>query len=199
MEKKARTSYPINDLIARRWSPRAFDPTKAPGKEFILSLLEASRWAPSAYNAQPWRFIVASRAHPDEFQRLLDCLVPQNAAWAKDASLLLVALADTVFEHNGKPNPTAQFDLGLAVQNLLLETTSKGMFGHVMSGFDHQRVIDTFKVPETVIPVAMIALGFPGKVDALPKELQEAEASLRERKQVYEFTCRNTWGDNRGI
>lgn len=199
LEKKARTSYPINDLLARRWSPRAFDPNRVPAKEFILSLLEASRWAPSAYNEQPWRFILATRDHPEEFAAMVSCMAPGNQRWASQASLLVVAVAALKFEHNGKDNPTAVFDLGLAVQNLLLETTSKGMFAHAMSGFDVQKVIDTYGVPQDFRPVAIIAMGYAGKLEDLPEELQAAETAMRERKQVYEFTCRGQWGNNRGI
>lgn len=199
MEKKARACYPINDVIAKRWSPRAFDPRKIPGKEFILSLLEAGRWAPSAYNEQPWRFIVACRDEVDEFAQLLSCLVEANQRWAKNASLLLLACAQTQFDHNGKENPYAVFDLGLAVENILLETTSKGLFGHVMAGFDADKARTLYAIPEAVKPVVMVAIGYRASCSTLPEDLQETEALLRERKQVYEFTFRRQFGDNTGI
>lgn len=200
MEKKARTSYPIHDVIARRWSPRAFNPKKALTKEFILSLLEAARWAPSAYNEQPWRFMLATPDNPQEFADMLDCLVEANQVWARNASLLLIGCIETTFSHNGKPNTTAMFDLGLAVQNLLLECTSKGVFGHVMTGFDPEKARLRYKLPQTVEPIVAIAVGHRAtSLDILPEELREAEAALRERKQAYEFTFREVWGNNSGI
>lgn len=200
MEKKARSSYPISDLLARRWSPRAFVADKIPGKEVILSILEAARWAPSAFNEQPWRFLIAPKDDREEFDAMLSCLVPANAAWCVNACLLIVGLAATKFTHNGRENAWCEFDLGLAVENLLLEATSKGLFAHPMAGFMPQRVIELYKVPEEYKPVVMIALGYPAQPASLADEkLRLAEAAPRERRQIFEFTYRRTWGDNKGV
>ncbi|SMG48579.1 nitroreductase family protein [Dethiosulfovibrio salsuginis] len=197
MEKKARTNYPINDLIVRRWSPRAFSP-KVPGKEIVLSLFEAARWAPSCFNEQPWSFIFACREDPEEFQAMLDCLVPGNARWAVNAPILIVAVAAEKFA-SGRNNRWAWHDVGMAVENLLLEATSKGLFAHPMAGFDQEKVRATYGIPEDHSPVLAIALGYPGEVSDLPEELQDAESAQRDRKPIYEFTFRRTWGDNRGV
>ena len=58
MQKTAITQVPIDPLIAKRWSPRAFDATKSVTQAQIIALLEAARWAPSCFGDQPWRFIV---------------------------------------------------------------------------------------------------------------------------------------------
>lgn len=60
MEKPAQTHFPIHDLLARRWSPRAFD-ERPVDTDVLLTLLEAARWAPSSNNEQPWRFIAGSK------------------------------------------------------------------------------------------------------------------------------------------
>ncbi len=197
MEKKARTNYPINDLLVRRWSPRSFSP-KIPGKEIVLSLFEAARWAPSCFNEQPWSFIFATKEDPDEFQPLLDCLVPGNSKWAARAPVLIAAIATEKFA-SGRENRWAWHDVGMAVENLLLEATSKGLFAHPMAGFDGERLVQTYKIPEDHRPVVVIALGYPGEISDLPEELQEPETAQRERKPIYEFTYRRTWGDNRGV
>lgn len=199
MEKKARAGYPIHDVIARRWSPRAFNPNKLLSKEFILSLLEAARWAPSAYNEQPWRFILATPDNLQEFADMVDCLVEPNRVWARNSSLLILGCVEKRFSHNGRENSTALFDLGLAVQNLLLECTSKGVFGHVMSGIDHDKIRARYSLPESVDPVVVVAVGHRAAIETLPEELREAEMALRERRQTYEFTFRETWGNNSGI
>ena len=62
--KPARTDYPINELIAKRWSARAFS-TRTVEKSKLLSILEAARWAPSSRNEQPWRYIVFTNDNPD--------------------------------------------------------------------------------------------------------------------------------------
>jgi len=57
MKKIAATIVPINDVIAQRWSPRAFDPSYIIAEDEIKSLFEAARWAPSCYGDQPWQFV----------------------------------------------------------------------------------------------------------------------------------------------
>jgi nitroreductase len=74
--------HPVLDVIRSRWSPAIYSPrTVEPEK--LLSILEAARWAPSSYNAQPWSFLVARKEEPEEFARMLSCLVPGNVAWAQ--------------------------------------------------------------------------------------------------------------------
>ena len=48
--------YAINPLFIERWSSRAYDKRPIPHEE-LMSLFEAARWSPSAWNAQPWRFV----------------------------------------------------------------------------------------------------------------------------------------------
>ena len=53
MKKPAITRQPIDDLLAGRWSGRAYDAARPVGEAQIVSLLEAARWAPSCYGARP--------------------------------------------------------------------------------------------------------------------------------------------------
>src|ERR687888_1294011 len=85
--KQATADHPIQELIARRWSPYAFS-DRPVSDDDLRSLFEAARWAPSSYNEQPWRYIVATKANPAEFERLLSCLVDPNQVWAKAAPVL---------------------------------------------------------------------------------------------------------------
>jgi nitroreductase len=103
VEKPARNEHLIDDLLVRRWSPRAFS-ERPVSSESVRSLLEAARWAPSCFNEQPWSFIVATREEPEAFEKLLGCLRATNQAWAKRAAVLMVAVAKGAFDHNGKPN-----------------------------------------------------------------------------------------------
>ena len=61
LEKLAPTSTPIHELLTRRWSPRAFDPTRPVSREQLKVLLEAGRWAPSCNGDEPWRYLVWDR------------------------------------------------------------------------------------------------------------------------------------------
>lgn len=60
-ERRAITSVPIDDLLARRWSPRAFDAARHVSREQLKALLEAARWAPSCNGDEPYRYLVWDR------------------------------------------------------------------------------------------------------------------------------------------
>ena len=116
MEKLADTTYPIEPLLERRWSPRAFaDRPVEPEK--LLSLLEAARWSASCANQQPWYFVVAAKEDTAEHERLLSCLRENNQQWASHAPVLMVSVAKLAFDMNGQPNRYAFQDVGLAVAN----------------------------------------------------------------------------------
>ena len=75
-----RPDHLIEPLFLKRWSPRAFDASDMPLAD-LMRMLEAARWAASAYNVQPWRFVYALRSDP-VWQRWQSLLDPFNAAWA---------------------------------------------------------------------------------------------------------------------
>src|SRR5437773_7104505 len=163
MEKPAPNNYPIEELIRRRWSPRAFSdqPVEA---EKLRSLFEAARWAPSSFNEQPWSFILATKQKPEEHALLLSCLAEKNQQWAQQAPVLMVSVAKLNFDKTGKPNRHAFHDVGLAVGNMLVEATALGLFGHQMAGFSPEKVREIYGVPNDYEPVAGIAVGYPAEV-----------------------------------
>ena len=193
MEKPAPTDYPVHELIAQRWSPRAFSNRPVEDRT-ILAILEAARWAPSSYNEQPWRYIVATREDEEGYNRMLECLVEFNQSWAKTAPVLLISVASLRFERNGKRNRCAIHDVGLATANLMLEATARGLFVHAMAGVDLERVRETYDIPEDYEPVAAIALGFAaGDPSILPEELREGESAPRIRKPLKDFVFGGVW------
>ena len=131
MEKPANTDYPIEEILRRRWSPRAFS-ERMVETEKLKRLFEAVRWAPSSFNEQPWSFIVATKQKQEEHARLLSCLVEKNQQWAHLAPVLMVSIARSNFEKTGKPNRHAFHDVGLAMGNLLVEATALGLCVHQM-------------------------------------------------------------------
>ena len=112
-DKKASTEYPIHKLLAERWSPYGFDDRPVALAD-LRSLFEAARWAASSYNEQPWSFLVATKDNPEEFERLLSCLVEGNQGWAKVAPVLALGVTSLRFSRNNKDNRAAVHDLGLA-------------------------------------------------------------------------------------
>jgi len=184
--KTARPDHPILDLIAQRFSPRAFAEWRVEQHK-LLSVLEAARWAPSSNNQQPWRFVVTERGSAP-FEALAACLRPGNLTWAPRAPLLILMVAHTRFEAKGdKPareNLYAWHDLGLASGNLLLQATALGLHAHLMAGFDREQARHTFAIPEGFEPVTVLALGYLGDPEALPDDLRSAETTPRSRKPL---------------
>lgn len=182
MEKKAITNFPIDDLIARRWSSRAFDPEKMLSREQIISLCEAGRWAPSCFGDEPWKFIICDKSiNPHSWEKLFACINEWNQRWVKNAPLLILALSDTKFR-NGDENKWGQFDTGAASENIYLQAVSLGLIAHPIAGFDYEKVRKEFAIPDQYIINAIIVIGYPGKVDILEADLQELELKPRFRR-----------------
>ncbi|HIF70802.1 MAG TPA: nitroreductase [Candidatus Lambdaproteobacteria bacterium] len=195
MEKPTITEIPLIESISRRWSPRAFATTPV-SQDRLRQLLEAARWAPSCYNAQPWTFIVGTQDNPETFRKLSKCLVPVNQSWAAKAPVLMLALAELNFAHNGKPNRHAAHDVGLALGNLLNQATILGLQAHLMAGFSGNTARELFAVPDTHDPVTMLALGYPGDPESLPDTLREKELAPRTRKSLDEIAFGGTLGES---
>jgi nitroreductase len=193
MEKPAATNYRIEDLIARRWSPRAFQerPVEA---DKLKSLFEAARWAPSSSNEQPWRFLAATRDNPSDYDKLFSCLSEGNAKWVFRAPVLMLSVASLFFEDDGKPNRHALHDTGMAVENLVLQATALGLQAHQMAGYDVDKARRECQIPSGFEPVAMIALGYAGDPAILPDYLREREVKPRERQPIRDFVFSADWG-----
>ncbi len=198
MEKPADPTYPIEPLLAQRWSPRAFaDRPVAPAQ--LLSLLEAARWAASCTNQQPWYFLIATKDTPDEYARLLSCLRETNQAWASHAPVLMVSVTKLTFDSNNQPNRYAFHDVGLAVANLCIQATALGLFVHQMAGFYPDKVRELYGVPDGFEPVGGIVLGYPGDPAALPEELRQRELAPRTRKTLDTFVFQGEWGQTSAL
>ncbi|MEH2297646.1 MAG: nitroreductase family protein [Nostoc sp.] len=192
LENLAETQYTVHDLIRGRWSPRAFS-NRTVERDKLLSLLEASRWAASSYNEQPWSLIVATQDQPSEYARLLSCLVEFNQSWAQSAPVLMLSVAKLHFDRNGKENRHAFHDVGAAASNLATQAIALDLFVHQMAGFDAQKARTQFSIPDGYEPVAMIAIGYLGHPQTLPEALQAQELAPRTRKALTEFVFTGAW------
>lgn len=176
--------------IKNRWSPRVFAAQPIP-PEILQSLFEAARWAPSSYNAQPWRFIVANR-HEDlkGFEKLANLLYPKNKAWAQHAPVLFLSLAEVETERG--INRHAWHDVGLATGNLLAQATAHDIFSHQIGGFHRELAIEELQIPKGFEPVAMVALGYRDEapdVNGIP----ERDPAERNRKHLSDIVFTNNW------
>ncbi len=191
--KLARPEHPIHELISRRWSPYAFSERPVPDAD-LLSLFEAARWAASSYNEQPWSYIVATKASPEEFERLLSCLAEGNQRWAKAAPVLALGCTSLRLARNDKPNAAAAHDLGLASCSLTMEATARGLFVHQMIGILPERAREVYGIPPSVQPITGLAIGYLADAGLLPEPYKERDLSPRKRKDLIEFVFGGTWG-----
>jgi nitroreductase len=192
-EKRASPDHPIEQLIARRWSPYAFS-ERPVSDDDLRSLFEAARWAASSYNEQPWRYIVATKESPEEFERLLSCLVEGNQVWAKAAPVLALGCTSLNFARNGEPNAAAEHDLGLASATLTLEATARGLSVHQMIGILPDKAREVYHIPDGIKPLTGLAIGYAAAPAALPEKLRGRDLAPRTRSPLPEFVFGDRWG-----
>jgi nitroreductase len=192
--KDALLDHSINDLLARRWSPYAFADQDVATVD-LLAILEAARWAPSSYNEQPWRFLLARQSQPEAFAKLLSCLVESNQLWAQHAPVLLIGITMLRFVRNGDPNKAAHHDLGLAAGNMCVEAAARGLYVHQMIGIIPERVRELYRVPEGAEPLTALAIGYLGDGQNLPEALKQRDQNPRSRRAVDAFVFEDAWGE----
>lgn len=185
LNKPAVTGSPIHDLLAKRWSPRAFDAAQNISREQVLALVEAARWAPSCFGDEPWRVIVWDRSRDEaSWQKAFDCLAEGNQVWVKNTPLLILVAADPQFRHNGKDNRWAQYDAGAAGMSLCLQAVALGLAAHQMGGFDSAKLRASFGIPEPINLISMIAVGYQTDPEVLTGEVRESEIAPRKRQPL---------------
>lgn len=184
-ERTADTAVPIVRELDARWSPRSFDSAATVSDAQLDALLEAARWAPSGSNQQPRRFIVGRRG-THVFDTIVGTLVGFNAAWAVNASALVVAIAETSTVE-GEKRPYAAYDLGQAVAHLSVQAQAEGLHTHQMAGVEFDRLAAAFDLPENLQPLTVTAVGVVAPADALEGPLAERETAPRTRLPLSEL------------
>lgn len=193
-EKLATTCVNIHELIQKRWSPRAFDADKPVSHADLLALLEAARWTASCFNDQPWRFVICNKnTDGDNWQIALSVLVAANQLWAKNAPILILAVAMKHFSHNNQANRWAMYDTGAACANLSLQATALGLVVHQMGGFDAEKARELFHLPTDCTAMTVLAVGYQAEADSLPENFKTAELAERSRAALTELFYEGQW------
>lgn len=160
----------------------------------LRSLFEAARWAASSYNEQPWSYLIATKDSPEEFERLLSCLVEGNQAWAKTAPALALGVVSLRFAKNQQDNRAAVHDLGLATANLVMEATSRDLSVHQMIGLLPDKARELYRIPAHFEAWTAMAIGYRADPADLPEALKVRDLTLRQRKPLGEFVFTGKWG-----
>ncbi|KAB1657470.1 hypothetical protein F8O09_07460 [Pseudoclavibacter sp. CFCC 11306] len=178
------TDADLAPAIAARWSPRSFDEHATVDKSAIAAAIEAARWAPSAFNSQPWRFVIGRRGEDGRrgaiFDRVLPHLTAFNQAWVHRAGLVIVNAA--YIEADGHTLPTAAYDLGLAVANQTLQLQYDGYDTHQISGIDASGLHDEFELPDEMQVFTVTVAGRHASPDQLDEGAREREVAPRVRR-----------------
>ena len=169
--------HPIDPLFLERWSPRAFDGSDLPDAD-LMAIFEAARWAPSAFNSQPWRFLYAKNGDGN-WERFLSLLIPWNQSWAHSASVLVYILSDItpMTGKDGAPQESHShsFDSGAAWVSLALQATRMGYHAHGMSGIQFDLARAELAIPERYRLEAACVIGRIGDPAILTEKLQARE------------------------
>ena len=182
---RAVTAVPVNEVIATRRSPRSLDASVAISDTDLVAILEAARWAPSAFNGQPWRFFVGKQGDTT-YSQILSSLVEFNQGWAKNAAALILVAAKPTRD-DGSIHGDYQFDCGLAVAQLVIETHDRGLVAHQMTGFDKDKARTNLDMASELVPVVVIAIGKQDAPEKLPAAMAEREVAPRGRKTLEEL------------
>jgi nitroreductase len=198
--KIARPDHEILDVIRQRWSPRAFNPAREVSRADLRRLFEAARWAPSSFNEQPWRFVVADRRlSPDAFAALHASLVPANRLWSAEVPTLVLLAVRTTLERDNAVNAHAWYDAGQAVAFLALQATAGDLAIRQVQGFDQEEARRACLVPAPFEPAVILAIGYAGDPEALTVDKHRAaERAPRQRRTIDEFVFEGTWGRSLG-
>ncbi len=193
MQNPAKTDFAIHPLLANRYSPRAFldkqiDPVA------LKRIFEAARWAPSCNNDQEWFYIAGIRNQGPDFSRICSTLTPNNQTWASQAAVLMIVCGRTSFTGGTKPNKWHAYDCGQSAAHLTFQAAAEGVSVHQMAGFDAQKAIAELSIPDGVVPLTAIAMGYAGDASLLPPVLAEREAAPRVRRPQKEFVFGGMWG-----
>ncbi len=187
--KHANPNHPIHDIFKQRWSPYQFSERKV-SRHDLASIFEAASWAASSFNEQPWRYIMATKDEPEEFQKVLSSLNEKNREWARNAPVLALGVKKKTFTHSGEPNRVALHDLGAASATLTYEATLRDLNVHQMAGILPDKAREIFGVPDDYDVEVGIAIGYPAE----DGPFIERDRQPRTRKPLDEFVFSGSWG-----
>jgi YbgC/YbaW family acyl-CoA thioester hydrolase len=182
----------LSRIVATRRSLRAFSDRPVESVK-IERLIEAARWSPSNGNRQPWRFVIVEKGDPARAS-VEEALDPGNA-WAKRAPVLIITggrkVAGTVVE-------TREYfihDPGLALMSILYKAVDQGLLAHPMAGWKEVPLRTALALPDDVVPLAVVAVGYRGRLEDLDEAARGKDERPNIRKAIGEIAFRGRWGE----
>jgi glutaredoxin-dependent peroxiredoxin len=171
----------VRNLLNKRFAWRAISPEPVePDK--LTALLEAAQLSASCNNYQPWRFLVLTE--PEALEKGRRALADGNY-WAKAAPVLLVGFSQA--ELDCRPPDGRQyilFDLGMAVQNILLQATELDLVARPMAGFKPEVLREAFRIPADYVILVVVAVGYKGDLATLQERHRALSLAPRTRNPL---------------
>lgn len=146
----------VLSLVRNRRSVRRFADRPVPA-EAVDTLLECARWAPSAREAQPWRFVVVAEG----LTRHEIAAAAFNHPHVRTAPLIVVGCARIHSHVSGTGRPSHPVDLAAAIQGMVLAAADLGLASSWIHGFREPAVREILGIPGDVPVVGILAVGYP--------------------------------------
>ncbi len=153
------------ELAKERYSCRSFS-EKEVEKEKIEKILEVARLAPTARNLQPQRILVLTKK--EQLEKLSTCT---QYGW--NAPIIMILFYDKTVSYKRDKYDNKEFgdiDTSIVTTHMMLEAQSLGLGTTWVGSFDPKKIIEVYEVPENLIPVAILPIGYPSK-EAKPSKL----------------------------
>ena len=186
MGKSAKTLHEIHSLLANRYSTRAFSLKEVEATK-LDKIMEAARWAPSASNEQPWRFVIGLKGKDSKYDKIFDSLSEFNQLWNKNVPVLILICAYRISSRTGQENPYRFYDAGQAAAMMSIQAVSEELFTHQMAGFDKEKIKESLSLPEGIDPFVVMAVGYQGELQSLHEKIYKLEIEERSRKSPAEI------------
>lgn len=152
-------------LIKERYSCRSFS-TKEVEKEKIEKILEAAKLAPTARNIQPQRILILTQK--EQLEKLSLCT---QYGW--NAPVIMILFYDKLVSYKRDKYDEKEFgdiDISIVTTHMMLEAQSLGLGTTWIGSFDPEKLVEAYEVPENLIAVAILPIGYPSE-EAKPSKL----------------------------
>jgi nitroreductase len=179
----------IREIEIRR-ARRALSDRAIP-ENVVRRILHAATLAPSCSNNQPWRFIAVKE--PEGLAKARNTLSGGNY-WAKPAPLIMIASTREDLDCRLSDDRNyALLGLGLAVENLILQSFKEGLIAHPIAGFNPLKIKEAFSIPKDFTVIVLIIIGYPGDEDHLSEKHRKDEHAERTRLEESKVISYETW------
>lgn len=179
------------ETMRKRCSLKAHLSGRAIEPEKIARILDAACLAPSARNSQPWRFIVVQGKEAVEALAQTAFKGPGSVVQQAPAIIVVCARPGDDVTIDGKEYYL--FDVGLAVENMVLAATDLGLVTHLMASFNEAEMRRLLHIPDNFRVVIVTPLAYP--IEASYDEAAEERLDQRTRKGLGEVAYFGRWGE----